>query len=103
MFQTSTPVTGDGFDNREAELATLGRAVEQLGAGAPQWVAILGPRKIGKTSLVLEAARRVHSASLRVAALDVQEWAPASPEFFRRMALRIADAALGRDPRTRRR
>jgi AAA+ ATPase superfamily predicted ATPase len=95
MFQTSTPVVGEGFHNREAELGALARSMERLSAGEPQWVAILGPRKIGKTSLVLEAARRVKSDSLRVVILDVQEQGPASVEIFRRLALRVADAAIG--------
>lgn len=95
MFQTSTPVVGDGFQNRETDLQGLARSIERLSAGAPQWVAILGPRKIGKTSLVLEAARRVKAGTLRVVAMDVQELGPVSMEFFRRLALRIVDAAIG--------
>ena len=95
VFQTSTPVVGERFHNREVELKALARAIERLSAGEPQWVAILGPRKIGKTSLVLEAARRAQSDSLRVVALDVQEQGPVSDEIFRRLAVRVVDAALG--------
>jgi AAA+ ATPase superfamily predicted ATPase len=57
-------------------------------------VAIIGPRKIGKTSLVLEAARRAHSPSLRVVVLDTQEQSPVSGEVFRHLALRVLDAAF---------
>ncbi|HZM05064.1 MAG TPA: ATP-binding protein [Candidatus Saccharimonadales bacterium] len=95
MFQTSTPVMGDGFQNRITDLDDLARSIQRLESGEPQWMAILGPRKIGKTSLVLEAARRVKTLSLRVVALDVQEQGPVSLEFFRRFALRIVDAAFG--------
>jgi len=97
MFQTSTPVTGEGFEDREAELAALGRAMERLVEGSPQWMAILGPRKIGKTSLVLEAVRRMPDGALRAVAMDAQEWAPLSLAFFRHLALRVADAVFVRE------
>lgn len=97
MFQTSTPVVGKGFHNRETELEALARAMQRLVAGEPQWVAILGPRKIGKTSLVLEAARRARTDTLRVITLDVQEQGPVSAGVFRRLALAVLDAALGRE------
>src|SRR5687768_4643917 len=95
MFQTSTPVVGDGFHNREAELEALARAMQRLAKGEPQWVAILGVRKIGKTSLVLEAARRTKPESVRVVTLDVQEQGPVSMEIFRRLAVLILDVAIG--------
>lgn len=95
MFQTSTPVVGKGFQNREAELNILERAFQRLVAGQPHWLAILGRRKIGKSSLVLEAGRRAQSNSLRVITLDAQEQGPVSLEIFRRLALRTVDAVLG--------
>jgi len=95
MFQTSTPVVGDAFQNRKAEVAALTRAIQRLGAGEPKWVAILGPRKIGKTSLVMEAVRLSKSERLRAVLFDVQEQEPISVEVFRRLALRIVDSALG--------
>jgi AAA+ ATPase superfamily predicted ATPase len=95
MFQTSTPVVGDGFQNRKSEVAALVQTIQRLGAGEPKWVAILGPRKIGKTSLVLEAARLSKSNTLRIVVLDVQEQEPISAEVFRRLALRVVDSALG--------
>ena len=95
MFRTSTPVTAESFHNREEELARLDHAIEQLRSGAPAWVAIIGPRKIGKTSLVLESVRRVSADSPRVMTLDVQESAPLSLEVFRLYALRALDAMLG--------
>jgi AAA+ ATPase superfamily predicted ATPase len=53
VFQSSRPVTASGFFDREAELARLEEAARRLLAGAPTWLAILGLRKIGKTSLLL--------------------------------------------------
>jgi AAA+ ATPase superfamily predicted ATPase len=97
MFQSSTPVFGKGFHNRESELETLARSMRRLLAGQPQWIAILGPRKIGKTSLVLEAARRARSETLRVITLDVQEQGPVALSIFQRLALEILDAAFGHE------
>ncbi len=97
MFQSSIPVTADSFHNRAAELEKVAAAIERLQAGAPAWTAIIGPRKVGKTSLVLEAVRRASSDTLCVATLDVQEHAPPSPGFFRLYALRVLDAMLGRE------
>ena len=71
--------------------------MKRLVAGKPQWVAVLGPRKIGKTSLVLEASRRSTTDKLRVITLDVQEQGPVSLGVFRRLALEVLDAALGSD------
>ena len=95
MFQSSIPVTADSFHNRAAELEKLAAAIQRLQAGAPAWTAIIGPRKIGKTSLVLEATRQAASNTLAVATIDVQEHAPPSPGFFRLYALRVLDALLG--------
>ncbi len=97
MFQTSLPVTSENFHNRAAELEKLRGAIQRLERGAPSWLAVIGPRKIGKTSLILEAARRTSGAHLVVVALDVQEAAPVSLQFFRRLALRVLDAFLGRE------
>lgn len=58
MFTASRPAQQQAFLDREPALARLQRAVERLAAGAPEWLAIIGPRKVGKTSLVLEASHR---------------------------------------------
>ena len=36
MFQTSTPVVGPSFHDREAELEALTHAIQRLAAGEPQ-------------------------------------------------------------------
>ncbi|MBL9137531.1 MAG: ATP-binding protein [Verrucomicrobiales bacterium] len=97
MFRTSTPVTAAAFHNRSREREELEHAIDQLLAGAPKWVAILGPRKIGKTSLVLEAMRRKAGPGLCIVNLDIQETMPVSTEVFRRLALRMVDAVFGPD------
>ncbi len=92
MFVSSTPATAQAFWDREPQLAQLEAAVRQLGRGRPRWVAILGTRKVGKTSLMLELQRRVSSPKLRFVVLDSFEEHPLSFEIFRRLALRTLDA-----------
>ncbi|MCA9609335.1 MAG: AAA family ATPase [Myxococcales bacterium] len=96
MFRSSAPVTARGFHDRVVELARVTAAFEALGAGAPQWLALVGPRKIGKTSLLLEAARRAPDA-VDVAVVDVLERAPLDLEVFRLLAARALDALLAEE------
>jgi AAA+ ATPase superfamily predicted ATPase/Holliday junction resolvase len=59
LFETSNPVTGPHFVNREPELRELLASVPALRQGRRSWYVLLGPRKIGKSSLLLEMAARV--------------------------------------------
>ncbi|MFO0550255.1 MAG: ATP-binding protein [Polyangiaceae bacterium] len=96
MFRTSRPVTDQAFHDRTEELARLELAISKLAAGQPEWVAVIGPRKVGKTSLVLELERRTRSdGDLVFAVLDAENERPLSWELFRTYALRAADALLG--------
>lgn len=93
MFRSSAPVTASGFRNRRTELTRVLSSFEALAAGAPRWLALVGPRKVGKTSLLLEAARRAPQA-LSVAVVDVFERAPLDLGIFRLFAARCLDALL---------
>ncbi|MBI5368577.1 MAG: ATP-binding protein [Planctomycetes bacterium] len=95
MFRSSVPVTDEGFANRARELARLEGHLRKLAAGAPSWVALIGPRKVGKTSLLLELARRAARPGLAFVIFDSFEDASPAPAIFRRFALRVLDAALG--------
>lgn len=95
MFRSSVPATDAAFHDRSVELARLGDAVEKLVAGTPSWLAIVGPRKVGKTSLLLEAARRESDRSLRLIVVDVLDTLPPSVEVFRLLAIRALDVTLG--------
>lgn len=95
MFYASIPVTAHAFLDREAEIARLRDILAKLQAGAPTWVCLLGLRKVGKTSLILELARHAASPSSPFVILDVFECSPLSLDFFRTYAIRAADAALG--------
>jgi len=102
VFRTNQPVTDLAFFDREAEVERLLALIAQLEAGEPSWLAILGPRKIGKTSLIMECARRSTRTQVQIAAIDTMEHSPVSTEFFRRYALRVLDAMfaseLGESP-----
>ena len=94
-FQSSHPVSGRGFHDRISELTRLEALVDELRAGTAKWLAIIGPRKVGKSSLLLELARRADDVA--VVACDTQEVQPPSLEVFRICALRVVDTLLAGD------
>lgn len=93
-FRTARPSEGEHFRDRVDALATLQAVVRSLEQGEPRWVVLFGPRKIGKTSLLAETARRHGTATLRFVLFDVFEALPVSLEVFRRFAARTLDACL---------
>lgn len=95
VFQTSSPVTAEAFVNREQSLRALQASVDALATGASQWMAIVGPRRIGKSSLILELQRRNADRDVAFLVLDVLRYAPLSAEVFRLLALRAVDTYLG--------
>lgn len=92
MFKSHTPVLHDDFFNRTEELTRLTDLTTRLQAGAPTWLAILGQRKVGKTSLLLEARRRSEEESVVFVTLDLHERLPVSLDIFRTYVLRTLDA-----------
>jgi len=94
-FHTSVPATDVMFFDREAELARLNTLLARVQARAPEWLAIIGPRKVGKTSLLLEWERRLADPALACIVIDVMGVAPPSRELFRTYALRVVDRVLG--------
>ncbi len=97
MFRTNRPATAQTFFDREVELRRLDEFVARLEAGEPAWLAIIGQRKVGKTSLILELARRHRASPVAFVLADTQSAAPLSLEFFRSLALRVTDTLLGAD------
>ncbi len=65
---TGPPVAGDDFFGREAELGRLRRAVE-----AGNHVLLLGPRRVGKSSILAELARQLDDDGWKVVKVDVQD------------------------------
>jgi AAA+ ATPase superfamily predicted ATPase/Holliday junction resolvase len=97
VFSASTPVTATAFFDRRAELARLSGAVEALRAGRPRWLAVLGLRRVGKTSLLLEQVRRNRLPDVHFVVLDCFEEDPLGFGIFRRLALRTVDAFLSHE------
>jgi AAA+ ATPase superfamily predicted ATPase len=78
MFRTSTPVIDKALFDRVAELAQLEESVQSLRAGSPRWLALLGQRKVGKTSLFLELMHRAHGDDVLFVVIDSFEDRPLS-------------------------
>ena len=99
MFSASTPASPEGFFNRGAELALLEDAVSKLQRGAPKWMCLVGPRKVGKTSLLRELERRgrARARAPGFVVIDVFETMPVSLELFRVVAIQAVEVLLSRD------
>jgi len=97
MFRTNVPVSRARFHDRGKALDRMKRLALDLKRGEPRWLAIIGPRKIGKSSLLTEAAERFGNAKLRFVSFDVFDAMPVSFEFFRRLGAKILDAAVAED------
>lgn len=97
MFRSSTPVTDAAFHDRVGELKQLSQRITALRAGAPRWLAVLGERRVGKTSMLLELVRRNRHRDVRFVVLDCFEEEPLGFEIFRRLALRTVDAFFARE------
>lgn len=95
MFTSHQPARDAAFHDRRAELVRLQDAVDRLRAGHPKWLALVGPRKIGKTSLLGELERRRHDPGVVFVLYDVFEASPPSIEVVRALVLRTADRLLG--------
>jgi hypothetical protein len=52
----------------------------QPSAGASRWLAIIGPRTVGKTRLILELSRRITDVDFVV--IDTQEFSPPRSSCF---------------------
>ncbi|MBN1673635.1 MAG: ATP-binding protein [Kiritimatiellae bacterium] len=81
-FESSRPVDGVLFVDREQELARLDMVLEKLLAERSSFIALLGLRKVGKTSLVQEWMRRSRAQGKQVAFVNVPCWAWSDPHDF---------------------
>jgi hypothetical protein len=94
IFQTAGPVFGSDFWGRSDELRTLLAAVDALPKGVRRLYCVLGPRKIGKTSLLAELARQIASRSGMISCrIDLYD-AATPARFFVRLVLALVDAVL---------
>lgn len=96
FFESSKPVTGPEFFNRQQELAELLRSVEILRRGSTHYLALVGHRKVGKTSLLRQFMAQVDDPE--VVLFDVDCWAtkPTPKIFFQAYLVQTVDAFLRR-------
>jgi AAA+ ATPase superfamily predicted ATPase len=92
-IETSTPVVAGQFFNRDRELDALGSVIRDAGAGSRRWLALVGHRKIGKTSLLVELLRR-HAGGIPMAYVDCWEVRSDPLQFLGRFVLSLVAPAL---------
>jgi Holliday junction resolvase/AAA+ ATPase superfamily predicted ATPase len=101
QFQTSTPVTGEAFFDREDELRRLGEAIRDIRRGVPRYCAVLGSRKIGKSSLLSELKRRSEEVqNVVIVLIDCYESAVDAVTFFEDLMVATIDEFLLKTGRT---
>ncbi len=89
-FETSTPVVAEQFSNRVRELNMLRSIAVEAQGGVRRWLAILGHRKVGKTSLLIEFLRQ-SGAELPMPYIDCWEVRADPLQFL----LRFLSAIIG--------
>jgi AAA+ ATPase superfamily predicted ATPase/Holliday junction resolvase len=92
LFEGSRPVFGPEFLNRKAELDRLAGTVTALRKGATRYVAVLGPRKMGKTSLLRELIRRSQAPGVACLLIDCWEKKATPHAFFREYLACVLDS-----------
>ncbi len=93
FFSASKPVFGKHFFNREKELSSLEGLIRSLKKGVPRYAAIMGMRKVGKTSLI-EEFRRLHREKAVIPILDCSAGVITAETFFEDFAVAIIDEFL---------
>lgn len=94
-FSTAKPVIGEAFFDRRMEMEQLLTAIESLKAGVPRYYALLGLRKVGKSSLIAELKRRSMSiGNVVVVVVDCYESCVEADTFFEDMATKVIDEFL---------
>lgn len=93
-FQSAGPVTGEDFTGRQEELGILRDALDDLKNGVRRLYCVLGPRKIGKTSLYEELTRRIiDDPDLITCRIDLLE-ANTPTRFFTKYSLSLLDSFI---------
>lgn len=87
------PVTGRDFYGRRQELLTLINNLRDVRPG--EAVLLWGPRRIGKTSLLLEFQKHIASGDYVIAFIDMQQLSGRSTTMFLRTIMRAIADTLG--------
>jgi len=71
-FSFGTPVANENFFNREDEISYLEKRLFALQKGSRNDIAVVGPRRVGKSSLVLQMVHHARKKGFRVVFLDCE-------------------------------
>ncbi|MDI6793055.1 MAG: ATP-binding protein [bacterium] len=82
MFEYSRPVFGESFFNREKELEELQHTLKRLSKEATTYLALLGPRKIGKTSTLNKFIDEIADPKIMAFKIDCMERNTLTLDFF---------------------
>ncbi len=94
-FVTSEPVYGEFFYNRKSEIRLLRAGIGDIKKGIRRFYAIHGLRKVGKTSLLTELARRLENErNIVIVIFDCSANLADGNIFFEELATQIIDRFL---------
>ncbi|MFQ6044058.1 MAG: ATP-binding protein, partial [Candidatus Poribacteria bacterium] len=94
-FSTAKPVMGESFHNRIEELEQLLAMIESLRNGVARYYALLGLRKVGKSSLIAELKRRTADIKdVVIVVIDCYESCVDANTFFEDLATKVIDEFL---------
>lgn len=96
FFESSKPVTGSFFFNRTKELAELVNTVELLKQGSTKYLALIGQRKTGKTSLLRQFMAVVDEPDVIFFEVDCWEKKPTPKIFFQDYLIQAMDGFIRR-------
>ncbi|MBM3240774.1 ATP-binding protein [Candidatus Poribacteria bacterium] len=94
FFESSKPVTGLEFFNRTKELAELVNTVELLKKGSTKYLALIGRRKTGKTSLLRQFMEVVDAPDVIFFEVDCWEKKPSPRIFFQDYLVQALDGFI---------
>lgn len=94
FFESSKPVTGPEFFNRTEELKELLRSVEILRQGSTHYLALLGWRKVGKTSLLWQFMEAARGRDVHFFSVDCWEKKPTPKIFFQDYLIQTLDGFI---------
>jgi len=94
FFESSKPVTGDEFFNRMKELAEFKNTVELLKKGSTKYLALIGQRKTGKTSLLRQFMAVVDEPDVIFFEVDCWEKKPTPRIFFQDYLIGVMDGFI---------
>jgi len=95
-FESSKPVTGLNFFNRQKELAEMVNTIKLLKKGSSKYLALIGHRKTGKTSLLRKFMEVVNEPDVVFYELDCWEKKPSPKIFFQDYLLQVMDQYLNK-------